>query len=456
MRAIFSTALLAALLCLPVGPLVSAARAQSSGGSDPAGADAAQAESEARVEAAEDTAQAEVLPPLTQDELLQLGKKRGKLRMTSPETPRFKRYLRAASKKMEDSDYPGAKELLERLNVSRLNKVELGNYYRLLGFLTYQLGDAPGALSYFRKAVDEESLPLRDQVNLMFSIVQLEAATENWPGVISSMDEWARFTPPSPLSFYLRAIAHYQMDQPELALENVEMAVFLEPEPPESWLQLLAALYVMKEDYLSVTPILEELVVRFPKKTYWVQLSLIYGASEDYDGSLSVQQLAFLQGFLTEDRELRRLARSYVFAGLPYEAATLLDAGLSDEKIEPTPKVYELLANSWIQAREFDRSMKPLEKAAALSDDGNLYLRLGQVYMAREDWSNAAKYFKQAVAKSGLKAPGSADLLLGIVYYNEDDTGEALKWFRRAKKYETTRKTANDWMDHIAKETQSS
>ena len=159
---------------------------------------------------------------------------------------------------------------------------------------------------------------------------------------------------------------------------------------------------------------------------------------------------------MTEDRELRRLARSYVFAGLPYEAASLLDAGLSDEKIEPSPKVYELLANSWIQAREFDRSMKPLEKAAALSDDGNLYLRLGQVYMAREDWSNAAKYFKQAVAKSGLKAPGSADLLLGIVYYNEDDTGEALRWFRRAKKYETTRKTANDWMDHIAKETQSS
>ena len=456
MRAFFPTALLAALFCLAVGPLVGAARAQDTAGSDPAGADAAQAESAARAEAAEDTAQAEVLPPLTQDELLQLGKKRGKLRMTSPETPRFKRYLRAASKKMEDSDYPGAKDLLERLNVGRLNKVELGNYYRLLGFLTYQLGDAPGALSYFRKAVDEESLPLRDQVNLMFSIVQLEAATENWPGVISSMDEWARFTPPSPLSFYLRAIAHYQMDQPELALENVEMAVFLEPEPPESWLQLLAALYVMKEDYLSVTPILEELVVRFPKKTYWVQLSLIYGASEDYDGSLSVQQLAFLQGFLTEDRELRRLARSYVFAGLPYEAASLLDAGLSDEKIEPSPKVYELLANSWIQAREFDRSMKPLEKAAALSDDGNLYLRLGQVYMAREDWSNAAKYFKQAVAKSGLKAPGSADLLLGIVYYNEDDTGEALRWFRRAKKYETTRKTANDWMDHIAKETQSS
>ena len=35
---------------------------------------------------------------------------------------------------------------------------------------------------------------------------------------------------------------------------------------------------------------LEELVLRFPKKIYWVQLSLIYGALEKYPASLAVQQ----------------------------------------------------------------------------------------------------------------------------------------------------------------------
>ena len=50
------------------------------------------------------------------------------------------------------------------------------------------------------------------------------------------------------------------------------------PEPKEAWLQLLAALYVRKSDYASATPVLEELVLRFPKKAYWVQLSLIYGS----------------------------------------------------------------------------------------------------------------------------------------------------------------------------------
>ena len=122
MRKVISIALLTVFLCLSGGALVDEARAQTAA-PDPAGADAVQAEEEARTEVAQDTAQAEVLPPLTLEELKQLGKKRMELQYKSPETPRFKRYLRAASKKMDEDDYPGAKELLERLNVSRLNKV---------------------------------------------------------------------------------------------------------------------------------------------------------------------------------------------------------------------------------------------------------------------------------------------------------------------------------------------
>lgn len=456
MRAVLSTALalwtLAAFLVLPG---IGGARADSEVAES--ATEAQEAEVEAKEEAAASTAQAEALPPLNLEELEQLTRKRYELAFKSPPTTRVKRYLRAAGDEMGDGNIKEAQVLLQRLNLKRLNKVELGQVYRLLGYLSYSLGEVPEALSYFEKAIDAESLPLPQQVGLMFNVVQLQAATENWPGVLIAMDEWRRFVPKATgVSWYLRAIAHYQMDDYAASLDNVEKAVASQPDPPESWLQLMAALYVLNQDYASVTPVLEELVVRFPKKSYWVQLSLIYGASEAYDQSLSVQQLALIQGFLTEDRELRRLARSYVFAGLPYEAATLLDQGLSDEQIEPTPKVYELLANSWIQAREFDRSMVPLEKAAGLSDDGNLYLRLGQVYMAREDWASAAKYFKQAIKKSQLKSPGSADLLLGIVYYNENKMDLALKSFARAKKFKTTRKTANDWLEHIAKETQSS
>jgi hypothetical protein len=67
-----------------------------------------------------------------------------------------------------------------------------------------------------------------------------------------------------------------------------------------------------KEDYADARPVLDLLVTRFPKRAYWVHLSLIYGASDDYPESPAVQQLAYSQGLLVEDPELRRLARARI------------------------------------------------------------------------------------------------------------------------------------------------
>ncbi len=227
------------------------------------------------------------------------------------------------------------------------------------------------------------------------------------------------------------------------------------PEPKEGWLQLLAALYVRQQDYERAGPVFEELVTRFPKKEYWVQLSLIYGAREDYRNSLAVQQIAYEQGLLTEDKELRRLARSYLFKSLPYPAAKVLEKGIQSGKIKVDSEAYEMLANSWIAAREYEKAIEPLTKAADLADDGKLYIRLGQVYMQREEWGEAARLFRKALAKGGLPDPGQAQLLLGISYYNNQQVDPARQAFRRAREHESSRKQADAWIGHIARETEA-
>lgn len=380
-----------------------------------------------------------------------------KLRFNPP-GQRVQRYLAAAGEEMTAGNLVEAQNLLERLSLDRMNAPGRAQVFRLLAYVNYQLGEQEKALEYFEKTLAEEGLPLKDDVRVMFNVVQLHAAMLQWQEVLESLERWRRYVPPSewtPLSHYLEAVAHYQLEQYDEALTAARKTVSMTPEPEESWLQMLAALYVQKEDYASVTPVLEELVVRFPKKQYWVQLSLIYGAREDYRHSLAAQQVAYLQGYLERDGEIRRLARSYVFAGLPYEAAQVLDRGLAEGEIEKDADAYELLANSWIQAREFDRSLPPLRRAAELSEDGDLYVRLGQVTMAREQWGEAVDLFKRAIEKGNLSNPGSADLLLGIAYYNDNRVGSARFSFARAREYEKTRKAADDWLRHIEKESQS-
>jgi tetratricopeptide (TPR) repeat protein len=111
-----------------------------------------------------------------------------------------------------------------------------------------------------------------------------------------------------------------------------------------------------------------------------------------------------------------------------------------------------MLANSRIQAREFEKSLEPLRRAAELSEDGKLFVRLGQVHMQREEWREAVVLLRKASKKGGLDNPGFTQLLMGICYYNDEKVEQAKSSFTRARKYDKTRQQADDWIAHIVNE----
>jgi tetratricopeptide (TPR) repeat protein len=386
-------------------------------------------------------------------DLEELQRERAAREALHPVRPRISRYLEAAAKSVDAGNAPEALATLGRLDPKRLNPYERALVYRLEAFVAYAAGDPSAALASFEKVLAEEVLPVRDEARVRFNIAQLHAALQQWRETIAAIDRWMRYVEaPDPLGYYLRAIAHYQLEERDAALADAERAVDLSPEPPEGWLQLLAALYVQKEDHEKAAAALEELVLRFPKRQYWVQLSLIYGARDDYRRSLAVQQVAYLQGFLAEDRELRRLVRTYLFNDLPYPAAQVLEKGLADGTIERDAEALELLANSWIAAREFERALPPLREAAERAENGNLAVRLGQVYMQREQWKDATAALQEALDKGGLREPGNAQLLLGICYYNDDRVEQARSSFARAREHASTREAADQWISHLERE----
>jgi len=371
-----------------------------------------------------------------------------------PVRSRISRYLGAAAEEVDAEDPAEAKRLLHKLKPDRMNPYERALVYRLLAYVAYGAGDTEEAIENFKKVLGEEILPIRDEARIRFQIAQLYAGLQNWPEVIAWLERWLVYVEsPDPLGYYLMGIAHYQLEDFDAAIASAETAIDLSTEPKESWLRLLSALFAQKQDYASATPVLEELMLRFPKKQYWVQLALIYGARDDYRTSLAVQQVAYTQGFLTEDKELRRFARSYLYHDLPYPAAKVLKKGLTDGQIVRNSDALELLANSWIASREYDRSLPPLLQAAELSEDGNLYVRLGQVYMQREEWDNAAERLAMAVQKGGLKDPGNAELLIGIAYYNGERPDQARTYFGRARNFSAVKAEAERWLTHIATET---
>jgi len=375
---------------------------------------------------------------------------------SNPVNTRINRYLAAAMEQSEEQSPEVGLQLIGRLNPKRLNAMERAKVYQIEGLLHYSNGDLDKTVESFQKSVDQGILTLDEEAKLRFNIAQLLAGLYRWDDAMEALYEWFRWSEEEdPLAYYLLGIANFQLGNFDLAIVNTQKALEVADAPKESWLQLLAALWVQRQNYRMAAPIFEKLITLFPKKNYWVQLALIYGALEKYPSQLSIQQIAYEQGFLTEDKELRRLARAYLFAELPYPAAKVLQKGINEGSIETETDSLQLLANSWIAAREFERSMPPLMQAAEISEDGNLFVRLGQVHLQREEWTEAAEQFEKAIDRGGLDRPGSAHLLLGIAYYNASRTFKAKSTFIQAARFDKTKEQAEQWIDHIEKEESS-
>jgi tetratricopeptide (TPR) repeat protein len=111
-----------------------------------------------------------------------------------------------------------------------------------------------------------------------------------------------------------------------------------------------------------------------------------------------------------------------------------------------------MLSNSWIAAREYEAAVDPLERAASLSDDGELYVRLAQVHVQRENWDGATGALRKALEKGHLDQTGDAHLLMGIALYSDKKTSEARRWFASASDFESSAKEARVWLGHIDQE----
>ena len=129
------------------------------------------------------------------------------------------------------------------------------------------------------------------------------------------------------------------------------------------------------------------MVYRFPdKKTYYRQLAALYAELKREEDSFAIQQIMYSKDMLEKHSELLRLAQLYLYYEIPYKAAIILEKELQAERIEDEEKNWEQLANAWLSAREWKKAIPPLTKAAEMSEDGRLFLRLGQTYMQEEDW----------------------------------------------------------------------
>lgn len=369
--------------------------------------------------------------------------------------------LSEAQAAAEAKDLGTAKRILDEMIAAggkkSLNSYELANVYNLLAFIQYSKEDYAGALRSYEKVVSQPDIPLAMEINTRFTIAQLYFVQEQWQKGIDALLVWFNMTEtPNANAYILLAQGYYQVKDFDKALINVRKAISMHQEvgkvPREQWYNLARYLYFEKNDTKNTLAMLEELLKYYPKKEYWVQISHMYGEQKKEARQLAAMETAYVQDMLDRDNEQVTMAYLYLNADVPYKAAKVMDKGLNNESIEGKSKNWELTGNAWRQAQELEKAIPAMESAAAKSNKGELYARLGNVYLDNDDYKKAITAINKGLSRGGIKRPDTSQLVLGMAYFNTSQYDKAREAFTRAGRDERSEEYAKQWISYMDSE----
>ena len=366
--------------------------------------------------------------------------------------------LTEAIEALNAENYSAATAAVAKIKLDSLSPYERSRVEQILATIDHSQEKYASARNHLQAAITAGGLNEEEVSQTKYQIAQLWLSEEKWKEGAAALEDWFKTaTKPNSAAYYLLAVAYYQQELYDRALVPAQKAVDLAEKPQESWIQLVLALHLQKEHWKEAVPLLTRLINMAPdKKTYWQQLSSVYGQLEQYSQALAVMQLAYNAGLVDTDGDVKRLADLLLFNDIPYRCGQLLDEAIAKKIVKVDSKLYEKQANCWIAAREFSKSIEPLSQAAASSDNGNLYVRLGEVQVQRSDWSGASEALNKGLRKGGLKDTGNAQLMLGIALYNQKKLPEAKTWFEKAKSSDKSRKTALGYLQLIEAQSEPS
>jgi tetratricopeptide (TPR) repeat protein len=369
--------------------------------------------------------------------------------------------LAAAQEAAEAKDMNEASKILDGMIESggknALNSYELANVYNLYAFVYYSREDYANALKAYEKVVAQPDIPIAMEVNTKFTIAQLYFVQEEWAKGIKALKEWFAITEnPNANAYVLLAQGYYQVKDYDKALFNVEKAISMYKEkdkvPKEQWYNLARFLYFEKNDTDKTVAVLEELLHYYPKKQYWVQISHMYGEQKKEPEQLAAMETAYVQGMLDKSTEQVTMAYLYLNGEVPYKAAKVMDKGLKNGSIEDKSKNYEIAGSAWRQAQEVDKAIPAMEDAAAKSDAGELYARLGNIYLDGDQYKQAITAINKGLKRGGVKRPDTARLVLGMAYFNDKQYDKARDAFKAAGRDERSEKYAKQWLKYLDSE----
>ena len=359
---------------------------------------------------------------------------------------------------VEAKDYASAQRLTDELKSKKgLSPYELAQIWNITAYSYYLQERYTDAIRAYDQVMAQPELPEALMLSTLKTKAQLQFTLEDYEAALSTIRRlMAEITEPSADVLMLEGQALFQLARYDEALVPIKSAIEMYREqgqtPKENWLLLLRVIYFEQKDYESMIGVVKELIVHYPKDTYILTLAGIYSELGDTKKQMALTEVLYGKGYLTSASHVTNLANLYLLHGLPYKAAVLLEKEMGEEIVKSNDRNLRLLSQAWYQAREDQKAIPPLERAAKLSDDGSLYVRLGQAHINLEQWAEASAALQKGLQLGGLKRNDTANIMLGMALFNQKRLEQARRAFTKAASDNRSKRAATQWIAYVDSE----
>jgi tetratricopeptide (TPR) repeat protein len=359
---------------------------------------------------------------------------------------------------IEAKDYATAQVAIDDLKGKKgLSNYELAQIWNISGYSYYLQERMRDAIYAYDQVLAQPDLPEALLLSTLKTKAQLHFTQEDYESALRVIRQLLAAIPePSADVLMIEGQALFQLTRYDEALVPIKTAINMYRDqgqvPKENWLLLLRVIYFEQKDYTSMIEVVKELIAYYPKDTYIRTLAGVYSELGDTMKQLALTEVLYESGYLSRAGDMINLANLYLLHGLPYKAATVLDKEMKENIVDSNERNLRLLSQAWYQAREDEKAIPPLERAASMTNDGELYIRLGQAHINLENWGDAASAIQKGIRAGGLKRNDQANIMLGMALFNQKRLEQARRAFQAAARDNRSRRAATQWIAYVDSE----
>ena len=337
-------------------------------------------------------------------------------------------------------DIPGALAIL--LDIDANKEFDKAYVARFIAVMYATMGNEEAkAIQYLKAAVEPDILNEVEHGEGLKLLADLQMQTKDYKGALKNYKAWMDFTGKSDGDTWTKiANAHYalkQLDKMIVPADNA-IAAYGDKHNKNPYILKITSYYESKK-YKKAVNVLETVVQIFPEdKTWWTQLGMFYLLIEDYKRGLETLDLAYKQGFLEKESEIKTLASLYSQNEVPYKAAIILEKNIDSGLVQRDDKNLSSLANAWHAAQHIDKAAKYYGELAKMTNLAKHYSKQGMLLKQDEQFKTAIVALNKAL-ELGVKNEGKLHMSIAESHFYLEQYKQAYKAINLAMKDPKTR-----------------